>query len=310
MRSNLELSTKELEDFIVKKLNVRLQRILWGENCDSLKEALTFSEEWLFKDNLNPDLALEMQEYLFKEGFVPKRMILNGRRYSSWTLSANSKNDTFRSVRSEYEKSFKEALRFWETKAAEVIVDFSYSLSQVISVNVGNRIYRKYILDKLAQYNRDLIYSKNSKHTDETREYIYYALTKQESIIFLSKRDDFYWQIEQAEYDFVNALGRKIYNFLFEVNRIAYAYRYDRVPRKLVTFVSNQYMQEFKEIFEKGGIEVTLQPKYSERMYAKVGNFENDNVPVFLEIPNLVYRPLMNNESVNRIYMNFCEYYR
>ena len=311
MRSAIKLSREQFEDFIAEKVFSRLKIIVWGENCDSLKEALTFREEWLFGDTLEPTLQAEMAEYLFKEGFCPKKTILNGKKYSTWCFPFNARNTTFARIKAEYASGLNGFLKFCEAKATEVITNFSYSNSEIIYIDVRNRIYRKIIQDKLVEYNRALMVEKNSRYNNDTREYIYYQLTRNEDIIFLSKSGYFYDYIIQAEAKHNAEVISAVHKFLLETNKAIYWCKYGEAPRWLVTFIPSQYIKDFRNIFESVGFEITTLPKHSERYYAPIGVQGDDFVPIFIEISKIDYKPLIQDDfGINKLYYELYRDYR
>lgn len=309
MNLDLELSTKEYEKFLLGRLGERFTTIKWGENCDSVKEALTFSEEWLFKNTLDASLHQEMQEYLFKQGFTPKMTILNGKKCSSWTL-LESKNPAFEKVKKEFEKSFSSAVSYWEKQAVERIIDFSYSMAWVIDVRVGNRIFREFMVNKLAQYNRDLMFAKNTKLQGENRPYIYYGFTSHMDTVIMSKKSDLSHRIESAEARYAKEYEDWISFFLGASQSQLSYYRYSSVPRKLATYVPVHLVEAYRNFFEKTGIDMSCQAKYLERNYVCIGTWQEGLIPVFLEVPNLVYKNISSNYRINGLYVSFCNFFR
>ena len=314
MSSSIEVPVKEFEEFVVTKLRSRLKDIVWGENCYSLKEALTFDEEWFFRDHLSPDYYTAMQDFLFRSKLTPKRVILNGRSSFTWTIPFNIENRPFKEVIELYEASLNEVVKKLYNAANNVLERFIYGIEEAFCVDVRNCLYKNILIDRLTKYNRELIYLRNSSkfvYMGSEREHAYFSLTSKEDAMIISRKPDMYWHIKYAEEQYEKVLLNGVYHFLLEATRIACCCGAGNAPKKLVTYIACQYVREVKDIFETQGFEVYVLPRHSERRYTSVYTPHEGYIPVYFEVPTVLnYSPLMQSDSINLLYKNFCSYYR
>ena len=308
MESAIAVPNNVYEKVILKKFEERLPQIRWGENCFTVKQALTVAEEWLVGDIWNETLKEGFLEYLFKEGFVPHTVIIARKKNTEWIFPANPKNIFFVDVRNAYKASLDKARRAYEEKAIECIKQFTETEITVQGYDVSNSLYRAALLRNISLYNQTILVTKNSDKYDEKREFLHFTFTSQENILFLGKDDNFsefiYWSIDIFKHNFAT----KTKGFLSLLNR--YLIFYGKKQTKLVTYMEKAYYESFKTILKTVGFNVSLLPRFPEKYYFSMGNREDEDIPIYIEVENLEYKPVnIDDGDVTQLLKRICHLY-
>lgn len=304
---NITLSKEYFEDFIVKKLNDRLSQISWGINCETLKDALVFYEEWLLGEISEREERKEMEAFLLKEGFSPRKRLQKGKNLSKWYFPFGTDNPKFQEVLKAFERSLEEVRDKCSQKAKAVISKFGEFESYYSAENVENKIYRKILFEKVVEFNRKA----------EIRQ----TLFKSEPIIMYDELcngnmvilfDDYYYEglrnFLEDLYDKVFAA--EIRGFFTIANMKLSFLKEAPIPKNLVTYIRDEYVHSFKHLFTGLGFEIEYIPKAPEIEYVSIGEKTEGSTALYIEVPKLLYCQCMyGNQELNTMYRIFCGFY-
>lgn len=308
MESAIARPKNAFEKVILKKYEERISKIQWGENCDTVKQALTLPEEWLVGDIWNETLKEEFLEYLFKEGFVPYTVINARKKTTEWFFPANSENPFFIEIRNAYKAFFDDATRFYQEKAIEVIKYFTENEITVQGYEVSNSIYREALLNNISLYNQTILVTKNSGRYNEQREYLYFTFTQHGNVLFLGKDNNFSEFLFWADDAFNRNFATKTKSFLNYLHHQLTCYAYK--PYKLITYMEKAYYEEFKELMKTIGFQVALMPRYMEKCYLPIGKREEEDIPIYIEVGKLEYRSVsIADGDVTQLLKMICKAY-
>lgn len=318
MECYIGLSKETLEEFIVNRMYERLKSIFWGKNCETLREAMTFSHEWLLAGVEDPNERKTIADFLFKERFVPKTRDYIGSPNTSWLFPNETKNGNFLRVKRDFEYSQKRFLEEMDVRAKSIILSFDDSSDFSRIVHLDSLLFKKNILERLAEYNQNLMIIRN-RDSRERREFINYTVVGAGNVLVMykcqdSKRHFFDFRFDDLEKIKQNAGG---YNFYTVSNKCikffdcAIRTFIGIIPKKrnklLKYFVEIEYLQDFKNFLDTYGIKVSFLPKYNESQYTNIGTEFGNVLPVYIDVSN--FEPVKGNQFnsiVEQKYRQFC----
>lgn len=312
--SGIGLSKSKMEFLFERQMMGRLSKIVWGINCDTLKEALTISGDWLFEAIKDDKEKQELSEYLFQSGALPKVTIISGIKHSTWTIPSDTKKIftvSMKEIVGEYEKSFFLTLRNMQERIDQDLLSFLHRIENNVGTQIHNRLYRKCLINRIEQYNSFANEANNSLKPNmlKTNRVLFYQMTKYEDMIYLSKNGLFDTYIETAEARYEKQMKAKIRLF-FEDYRVKVSYYVSR-PRFIMTDISVDLAEGFKDYLQKMGFKVAFLPQTSIYAYADLDiKRRADQIPVFMEVEGEIqFKPYGDDFVVNKSVRDFCNCY-
>lgn len=285
MTENMGLSRIAFENIIFQKTSERLKKIKWGENCHSLINALTYPEDWLFESVRGNENRKRMKSYLFSEGFTLKVARCFGREIATWMFPSKPKRPLFEKIKKDYVDAYETAIHLEKLKAINDVTSFGECDECNKAYSLENSFYRKFFQDKLGDYNQELIRTKNMLG-DDTRKYIDSRVTRQGDAIFLTKNNNFYGWIEQAEAVHDMGFNSSLKLIKLIIRSMIDSRAFSKVPNKYVFGALPSQAEAFKKAFEPYGISITLMPNYPEKEYYRIRETAEYEIDLYLEVVN------------------------
>lgn len=318
MVRDMELSTRDYERIILYKMSERLKMIRWGENCDSLIEALTFAEAWLAEGISSFEEIQKFRDYLISEGFTMKGERLYGKEIISWRFPSKPKNMMFVKILKDFSKSYNNESARLKSKAYEEIVKFIESEEYVRDYSIENSIFKKELLFIVGEYNQHLMREKNTLREGEVEYYLDYRMNKSETAMFISKECEFQgfvtpdgstpdkysvW-MEMSEGTYKMLINNVLKLFLCIANSVITGRAYCKVYTKYVISIAPNCFQGLKEAFKPYGIKVSKLPAYPEAEYFNVRKTGAYEIPLYIEV--LKINPQSDEYPVKEL-QAFCD---
>ena len=281
----------------------RLPQIIWGLNCNSVTEALTFSENWLLQDFSDTDKK-DVMEYLnnVENGFkIAKLAIKSELAIKEWRLI--SATEAFKEVIAQFQNSFYFATRDMEETAENALIRFLDYRQSLLIEQTENALYRKILIKKIEECNRSYSLSsrkvKNILFLNPDRMKINYELTYSGGYLYASKGGDVSMYVCQQERYFNEAVGSFLGMFFSSCNRYFFnKFDTSKNTRYLKIFMPPKCFEVLKKLLEPCGFLMELMPQDADRNYKELGFQISYNIPVYVTLHKVkyVYRNELSEE--------------
>lgn len=279
-------------------MSERLKMVRWGENCDSLLEALTFAETWLAEGIRSFEGIQKFRAYLISEGFTMKGERLYGKESMTWYFPSKPKNKMLCKILQDFAKSYNQTMESLKAQAYEYVIDFIESEERSRACSMENTIYKKELLAVIGEYNQILTRSNNTFNEIETRDYLDYRLNKGENALLITKEHDFQGfdnkeNSQEDKYaDWVELTGvthKMIFDNVIKCivwvfsNMLTYRANNNIYTKYLVGVVPN-LAAELVEAFKPYGIVITKMPQHPESEYYVAKNVSEYEISLYFEV--------------------------
>lgn len=294
---------ERIEEILANRMMTRLPQIFWGVNCDSVKEALTFPENWLIQDF--PETAKkDVMEYLnnAENGFkITKWAIKSELEIKNW-MPVNV-TGMLREVVIQFQNSFYFATRDMEESAENALIRFLDYRQSLLIERTENVLYREILIKKIEECNRSYSLSskrvKNILFLNPDRMKINYALTYSGGYLYASKGGDVSSYVYQQERFFNDAVSSFLGIFFSSCNRYFFnKFDTSKNTRYLKVYMPPRCFEVVKNLLAPCGFLMELMPQDADYKYKELGFKIEYNIPVYITLHKVqyVYRTELSEE--------------
>ena len=309
----VDTKKERIEEVLATRMLSRLPQIVWGKNCTTVREALTFPEDWLLQD-FSLREKNDALEYLgdSENGFKLKWAIKSELKIRRWILPEKPVG-VFLEVRVQFENSYYLAVRDLEERVESVLISFLDYRQTLLVERTENILYRELLIKKIEECNK--YYSlpakrvKNIWFLNPERMKITYQLTFSGSSLYASKGQDVSRYVCQQEQHFNSTVGSCIGSFFSSCNRYFFN-RFDTCKNvKLIkTYMPARCFEVIKNLLSPCGFLLELMPQHSESLYKEISYKIEGDIPVYITLHKVkyIYRVELNREF-NLNLQRICE---
>lgn len=304
------MTKNQMEDYLVKKYQERLKKVIWGVNANIPIEALKFVTEAMMEASWSEEKKTAFKEFLFSAGFKPRR---EGKKNEEirllWYFPIESKlTDALKEVRDAYEESFRNNYDNLVAKAEAEIKAFSEEKGNITVIKTDNPLYRKIFLEELKEWN-------SGENVT-----LYPHLTLHDEWLYLSKNSEVYSLLDESNEAFQKSMEYHVKDFIswlnFEMN-LYFRQKMKKIIHEDSKFINKFVIsmpiaisKEFIRVFEPLGFKFSYFPETYETSFIHLGFsvFPYVDLYVTVENPQKV-DDLGVGHEVNKEYQKFCEVY-
>lgn len=315
MASQLRLSEKIIENFVVKKIEWHLQNVRWGKNCFDVREALSFDSSLFTVDGpYNIDKSA-LEEYLLHNGFAPKGngSRRHGMKWEKWYFPVEPKNPKLAEIRSKIEESYKDYLEMVEEQARRIVSDF-VEVSFETTSYVVNKVQYKALEKMIQEVNRETLVLNNKLNALYQRPFIKCVQCETCPVAILIKNGNPDAYIATATSDFFKLFYEYLYGIITYANA---EMRFSALKNgKVCMYIPAEYYEQFEKLFGRVEIKFSNFPKYEVSEYTVISeNMSNSpyHMPIFMELGRMTIQDLIPDNpqfiqvAINNEYKKFCK---
>ncbi|MBO5143251.1 MAG: hypothetical protein J6C46_09765 [Clostridia bacterium] len=312
MESQMGLSVEKYANMVIEKLGGRLEEISWGDNCDNVRDALKFDEELFANETKSEEEKNAFYQFLFKEGFQPKKMRINGVERAEWYYPIKPKNSMLADFRNSLVARYNEFIEMARSRVEGVLNDFLNS-EYYCKFYLMDGVQAKVMQEEIIKYNQETIIFNNRRNANFQRPFIIDVPHDRYPITLLFKQEADKEIIDTAEQTYLKKFWEKVYELFFFVNN---AIRYVTIYNgKMFVRVDSEFAKPFRELFESLGIKASFFANDSKSAYADIMRAApcEEEVTIYMEVTHaLEYRPIFEKVdcnfkgAVNSKYREFC----